>query len=149
MVGAQYDGNNFSNNFMGPYVHIYWSISTNTHLDDLSCPWTIVMIKKNLEKRFIFCEISPKTSIKISRVHDLLKNFLLDQRKNCIVTPIFRYMHSMGQLLIQFFMTNLNLAKSAISNLCRGCEMPIFLTSIELMVVAACAQCGDCLWLEY
>ena len=55
----------------------------------------------------------------------------------------------MGHLLVQFFMRNPNLVRSAISNLCRGCEKPIFLTSIELWVITACAQGDVCFWLEY
>ena len=55
----------------------------------------------------------------------------------------------MEHLPVQFFVRNSNLARSAISNLCWGCEKPIFLTSIALLVVTACVLGGGSLWLEY
>ena len=93
--------------------------------------------------------MSSKPSIKISRVRDLLKKLFWGQRKYCIMTPILWYMHVMEHLLVQFFVRNSNLARSALSNLCWGCEKPIFLTSIALLVVTACVLGGDSLWLEY
>ena len=140
--------NNFMNHLQDTCMQLQLSISADMCLDDLSCLRTMAWTKKNRGKKFNFDKMSKKLQSKFYVFMIYQKKLILDESRSCITTPILCYMHIMRCLLVQFFVRNLMLGRSAMSDLCRGRGKQIFPTSIVMWVLTACQLGADSFWLK-